>query len=130
MFITADQLLAHMIGDYVIQSDYMANEKTKNSLVCLMHVITYAIPFAFITQSVPALIVIAGTHFLIDRWKIARHVCWFKNLFSPFLWRHPWSECSSTGYHRDRPPWMNVWLLIIVDNCMHVVCNGLAIRFL
>lgn len=130
MFITADQLLAHMIGDYVIQSDYMANEKTKNSFVCFMHVITYAIPFAFITQSVPALIAIAGTHFLIDRWRIARYVCWIKNLFSPFLWRHPWSECSTTGYHKDRAPWMSVWLLIIADNCMHVVCNGLAIRFL
>ncbi len=46
--ITADQLLCHAIGDYVIQSDWMANEKTKRSLAALAHVLTYAVPFLFL----------------------------------------------------------------------------------
>jgi len=41
-----------------------------------------------------------------------------------------WAECAATGYPPDRPAWLAVWLLIIADNVMHVVINGLAIRYL
>jgi hypothetical protein len=34
-----------------------------------------------------------------------------------------------TGYHKDKPPWMAVWLLIIADNTLHLLCNGLALAF-
>ena len=102
--------------------------------------------------------VIAGTHFVIDRWRLARYVCWLKNFLQPkFKWARdcacgptekcgplcgtpeavvtmvrnfPWSECSDTGYHKSRPPWLSVWLLIIADNVMHVLCNALALRYL
>ena len=43
--ITADQLLAHAIGDYVIQSDWMATSKTKQSFAAGVHAVSYAIPF-------------------------------------------------------------------------------------
>ncbi len=33
-------------------------------------------------------------------------------------------------YPPDRPPWLAVWLLIIADNVMHVLINGLALRYL
>lgn len=127
--ITADQLLCHAIGDYVIQSDWMANEKTKRSVAALAHVVTYALPFLFLRPSLAALAVIVGTHFVIDRWRLARFICYLKNqmLGAGF---QPWSECNGTGYHRDRPPWMAVWLMIIADNCMHVLINGLALRYL
>jgi hypothetical protein len=156
MLITADQLLCHAFGDYVFQSDYMASHKTRQSVAALAHAVTYTFSFLLLTRSVPALLVIFGTHFVIDRWRLARYVCWIKNFLQPkFLWtrtcscgpsekcgpscgkpvttlvrNYPWSECSATGYHEDRPAWMSVWLLIIADNCLHVVCNGLAIRFL
>lgn len=126
--ITADQLLLHAIGDYVIQSDWMATEKTKRSLAALIHVVTYALPFLLLTRSITALAVIAGTHFVIDRWRLARYVCWAKNRIWPG-WR-PWSECVGTGYPADRPAWLATWLMIIVDNTMHVLINGAALRWL
>lgn len=128
--VSADQLLAHAVGDYVLQSHWMANEKTKRSVACLAHALTYTLPFALITRSPAALATIASTHFVIDRWRLARFVCWFKNLAGPAAWRKPWSECSATGYGEEVPPWMSVWLMIVTDNVMHVLCNGLAIRFL
>lgn len=130
MFITADALVLHAIGDYVLQSDWMANEKTKASAAALAHAVTYTLPFAILTRSVPALLVIFGTHFAIDRWRLARYLCWIKNFVQPGFRNHPWSECSGTGYHKDRPTWMSVWLMIITDNVMHVLCNAAAIRFL
>ncbi len=126
--ITADQLLLHVIGDYIVQSDWMATEKTKRSFAALIHVVTYALPFLLLTQSITALAVIAGTHFIIDRWRLARFVCWAKNW--PWPGRRPWSECAGNGYPADRPPWLTTWLMIIVDNTMHVVINGVALRWL
>jgi hypothetical protein len=163
MFVTADQLVAHAIGDYLLQSDWMANEKTKRSLAAALHAITYAIPFLWLRPSWAALAVIVGTHFLIDRWRLARFVVWAKNYSAPwtlqkcdtrevaagvirnvrdkfsviFFGRYvlacqnpPWRECTATGYAPDRPPWLAVWLLIIADNVLHVLCNAAALAYL
>ena len=165
MLISADQLVAHLVGDYVFQSDWMASEKTKKSVAALAHVVTYTLPFLFLTTSWKALLFVAGTHFLIDRWRLARYVCWAKNFLQPkiievevslstpippgykhlrlegeptdngrthkvMLRNYPWSECVGTGYHKDRPAWMAVWLMIIADNTMHVILNGLALKYL
>jgi hypothetical protein len=128
--ITADQLLAHALGDYVIQSDWMANEKTKRSLAALVHALTYALPFLLLTSSPGALAIIVSTHFVIDRWRLARFVVFAKNFLGPRSKWPRWSECSQTGYPSDRPPWLAVWLLIIADNVLHVFINGAAIRWL
>ena len=125
---TAGQIIAHLVGDYIIQSDRMANEKIKSSLWAILHAVTYVIPFLFITRSYLAILVIVSTHFIIDRWRLARHVCWFKNVIGGSY--APWSDCNGTGYHKDRPPWLAVWLLIIADNTVHLLINGLAITYL
>jgi hypothetical protein len=126
--ITADQLLCHAAGDYVLQSDWMANEKTKRSAAALAHVLTYSLPFLLLRPSPIALAVIVGTHFVFDRWRLARFVVWAKNFLGPG--NPPWSECSATGYPSARPAWLSVWLLIIADNVMHVAINGAALRWL
>lgn len=138
--ITADQLLAHAIGDYVIQSDWMANEKTKRSAAALAHVLAYALPFLFLRPSHAALAVIVSTHFVIDRWRLARFVVWAKNIaLCPPSYENArgdagpqfaWSNCKGTGYPSERHPWMAVWLLIIADNVLHVCINGAALRWL
>lgn len=120
-------VLAHMLGDYVIQSDWMALEKTKRWLPAVAHAVSYGLPFLVVTRNPLALVVIVVTHAVIDHYRLARHVVWAKNLLAPRSYRHPWSECSGTGYHQDRPAWMAVWLMIIADNTMHVVINSLAI---
>ena len=121
MIFTADQIVAHLIGDYIFQSHWMATEKTKNSVAAAVHAITYSIPFLFITQSPETLAIICGTHFLVDRFRIARFVVWFKN--------DPWKPLTATGYQDDVPPWLSVWLLIIADNTIHIAINGLAIWY-
>jgi hypothetical protein len=123
-------LLAHGVGDYLIQTDWMATEKTKRWLPAVAHGVTYGVAYLFVTQSPAALAVIVLTHIVIDRHRLARHVVWFKNLFAPKAHRHPWSECSATGYHHSRPVWLSTWLMIIADNIIHLVINYLAIGFL
>lgn len=135
--ITADQLLCHAIGDYVLQSHWMATEKTKRSVAALFHVATYALPFGLLRPSAFALFVIVATHFVIDRWRLARFVVAFKNyLGTPPLplqmsFTSYWHNCDPlTGFPDGTPAWLGVWLLIIVDNIMHVTINGLALKYL
>lgn len=126
--ITADQLVAHAIGDYVLQSDWMATEKTKQNVAALAHAAVYSLVFMVFTFHPLALAFIFWTHFAIDRWRLARYVVWAKNWIG--YGNRPWSECVATGYPPDRPAWLTVWLLIIADNVLHVLCNALAVAYL
>lgn len=70
----------HMVGDYLIQTDWMASQKTKRWLPAIAHGATYTIPFAlFVTRSPLALLAIGVTHILIDHWRLAKYVIWLKN---------------------------------------------------
>jgi hypothetical protein len=143
MLVSADQIVAHLVGDYILQSDWMANEKTKRSVAAVAHALTYALPFLFFRPSLAAFTFIVATHFVIDRWRLARYVVWAKNWLAPwtvvtdttwnlryyFAPNRPWRDCSSTGYDPERPAWLAVWLLIIADNTLHLICNGIALRF-
>lgn len=137
-FFTADQLVAHAVGDYVLQSDWMANEKTKSSLAAAIHALSYLFPFLLLTHSIPVLAVMAGTHFVIDRWRLARWVVLAKNLALPPAENDTWQEIQApngrwdlaTGSPKERPAFLSVWLLIIVDNLMHVAINAAALRWL
>lgn len=125
--ITADQLLAHAVGDYVLQSDWMANGKSSKSLAALAHALTYVLPFLFITTNPLTLLVIGGTHFLIDRYRLARYLIWLRNI--PWPGSVSWAECSQTGFVPGLPVHLSAWLLIIVDNIIHVAINGAAIAW-
>ncbi|WP_435601345.1 DUF3307 domain-containing protein [Streptomyces sp. C10-9-1] len=123
-------LLAHLAGDYLLQSDWMAQEKTRRWWPAAAHALTYGLPFLLVTQSPAALAVIVATHAVIDRYRLARHLVWAKNFLAPRRYWHPWATCQATGYHPDRPAWLAVWLLIIADNTMHLAINTAAVHWL
>lgn len=145
------ELILHLLGDYVLQSDWMANNKTKSSVAAGCHALVYSLPFLLLSPSWLAFAVILGTHFLIDRFRLARFVVWGKNCLGSPSWLrmmawgdlHPrattdtpefcrlrWSNCSSTGYPSDTPAWLAVWLLIAADNTLHLAINHAALRWL
>jgi hypothetical protein len=182
--ITGDQIAAHLVGDYLLQSQWMADQKTRRLLVAAIHALTYSAAFYFLRPSLPAWLVMVVTHALIDRYRLARYVVWLKNCLSPFnvlgalrlispwrcrhpawlrnfepdvyaficacgarkdcgVWSEewsdhpgrlssnpPWAECSATGYQKDLPPWLATWLLIIADNILHLIINGICLTYL
>ena len=162
--ITADQLVAHAIGDYILQSDWMASKKRTESAAAFAHALTYTLcflPWLLTSASGSSAFwrsfVICATHYLIDRYGLARYVVWAKNFLAPrwmelgafvslpsagndappsfygtgtYVRNLPWSQCQGTGYPTDRPPFLAVWLLIIADNVLHVLINGAALRWL
>ena len=144
-----EQLILHLFGDYVTQSDWMASRKTTDSVAAAAHAIVYSLPFLFLGPSPLAFAVILSTHFLIDRFRLARYVCYAKNYLAPAWtmeyrwvsetdtyvrepkhWWYRWVDCETTGYHKSRPDWLAVWLLIAADNTLHLAINHLALRFL
>jgi hypothetical protein len=125
------ELIAHLLGDYVLQSDWMAQEKTKRWGVAVVHAIVYSLPFLLLCSPSPAaLAVMVLTHAIIDRLRLAKYVGYAKNFLSPRSFWYAWADCEATGYHKDRPAWLAVWLLIITDNAMHLLINHLALRYL
>jgi hypothetical protein len=123
-----EQLLLHLIGDYLTQTDWMANEKTKRNAAALVHATVYTIPFLLLSPSFAALMVIGVTHYFIDRYRLARFVVFAKNwATNPGL---RWAACRATGYPETMPAWLSVWLLIVADNTLHLCINYAALRWL
>lgn len=140
--ISADQILAHLWGDYLLQSHFAATEKTRSSRACLLHVALYTPTFLLFKPSIPALILIAGSHFLIDRYRLARYVVWAKNWICPW-WRNRdekadinhrmrWAtrRPTATGYPPSTPEWLAFDLLIVADNILHLTLNAIALKYL
>ncbi len=118
------QVFLHFVGDYILQNHWMSVNKKKKGLngfmACLIHCVTYSLPFLFI-GSLPAVGVIFATHFIIDRWNI---VPWFIAV------KNGTFHTRNAGFPDGTPQWLSVWLLIIIDNIFHVTCNMLALEFL
>lgn len=150
------QIFFHLLGDYITQSDWMADNKAKDWRAALLHATIYTLPFCLIAPDGNARAVIFASHFVIDHWRFAVGVVWFKNCaLDPRAWfavwhilndrmgnaplppaaekfckLYDWKNCNVTGYPAEKPFALAIWLLIIVDNTFHLACNYLAIRFL
>lgn len=132
-------ILAHLVGDYLLQTDSMAQRKTTSWRWALTHAGMYSVPYAvllFILHGridwpvAVAYLVIAGTHAVIDRYRLAKHVIWVLNHILPHDERddYPWAEArDNQGYRAESPAWMRTWLMIIVDNSIHLCLNAFAI---
>jgi hypothetical protein len=106
----------------------MAQEKVRRWWPAILHGTIYTLPYALITQNLWALAVIGGTHIVIDRLRLAKHITWIKNQLAPRAFRYSWVEAkNNAGFSKDTPAWLSTWLMIIMDNGIHLVINTLAL---
>lgn len=120
---------AHILGDYCVQSSWMAAEKTKHSIPAAAHAITYTACFLPVTRSWRTLAVIGTTHFAIDRWRLVQYPAYLKNQLAPERYRYSWARArKGTGYEVRNPVWLSVMLTIIVDNSLHIWINRWALK--
>ncbi len=123
-----EQLILHLVGDYVTQTDWMAKKKLESFAVALLHAGVYALPFLLITSSALALATIFVSHAVVDHFRLARYLIFAKNWTTDRGLQ--WADCAATGFHKDTPAWLAVWLLIAVDNTTHLAINYAALRWL
>lgn len=111
--------ILHLIGDYLLQNDWMAHNKTKEWLPAQAHACIYSYPFLFIVNNDWYwFLIIFMTHVFIDRYRLATY--WIK------LVNWNWHS-KNFGFADDKPQWMSVWLMIIIDNTFHIIFNTTAI---
>lgn len=125
-----EQLIAHLFGDYVLQSDWMALKKRKSFLAALVHALAYSLPFLLLQPSLAAWLVIMFTHAVIDHLGLAKYVGFVKNFLAPPSGWPTWEKTNATEYSDEKPVWMSTWLFIITDNAMHLAINYAALRWL
>jgi hypothetical protein len=98
-----EQLILHLFGDYVTQSDWMAQNKTKAYWPALAHAIVYSLPFLALVKwdnrGGIAWGVIFWTHLFIDRYRLARYVVWAKNWLGP---SRKWAEFEPYDYWKEK----------------------------
>jgi len=96
-------IYAHLIGDYLIQTDWMATGKKRSSGICAIHVLTYLVPFLFCGLAWWQLTLIGVQHFAQDR---TGFVVW--------LMKVKGSTDFATGP-------LSPWSIIVVDNVLHIL---------
>lgn len=115
--------ILHLVGDYLTQNDWMAQNKTKVSIIAATHAFIYSAPFLFLFHNPNGKtnyywLIIIVSHFFIDRFRLATY--WIK------LINWNWSSINF-GYADDKPSFMSTWLMIIIDNTFHILFNSLSI---
>jgi hypothetical protein len=122
-------ILAHLIGDYLLQNDWMAQNKQKSSWACTVHVATYMIPFFFCGLTEWQFLLIAIQHWVQDRasvWIFDNGEFTDGKLYDEE--GHRANQVSFVKYlmiktgHRDftKEPFAP-WSIILTDNIIHIL---------
>ena len=121
--------ICHLIGDYLLQNNWMAQNKTKSFFPCMIHIGLYMLPFCILLEWYPegsytialaAGIIIGTTHYFIDRYDLAKY--WI------MLVNWSWGE-SNYGYGDNMPPVLAIFLKIIIDNTFHLIINSICLYY-
>lgn len=114
-------IMAHMMGDYLFQNDWMAQHKTvkdgesvfaaRGLLNCIVHCLIYTACVGFVCAVASprpfgalGLGFVFVTHVLMDRYRLA-------TVWMDLVGQHGFKE------H------MSPWSVIIVDNSIHLLCS-------
>ena len=71
-------VFCHLIGDYVLQSDFLASTKGKNWYHLIVHCALYCVPFAVVFGMTWHVGVLFATHVIVDsmkaRWGVLSYI--------------------------------------------------------
>ncbi len=119
------RLLAHLVGDYLLQTHYEASEKVNHWVPATTHALKYTSAFLPLTRNTKALTVIGGTHLILDRYRLAKHVNLLLNQASP---KDYWDkDLTNAGSPDSVPVGLATALMFITDNTIHMLINEWAL---
>lgn len=123
-------IIGHLIGDYILQTDWMALNKKKHTWPCFIHCLLWSLSVTLISgASLLAFTLLFITHFIQDRTNI---IIWWMKL----KWKDQskFMECDTLlikhDYEPSIKPGLGPWSIIIVDNVWHIIFITLIWRFL
>lgn len=113
-------IIGHLVGDYLLQNDWMAMNKKKETLPCTVHCALWTLSVGMFSGWAfdhpfpsPLPIILFMTHFIQDRTQIV--------LF--------WMTRVNRQKKFAEPP-MAPWSLVVVDNVWHIVTLWAVWRFI
>jgi hypothetical protein len=97
-------IIGHLVADYLLQFDFIAEDKKKNSLICALHCLIWTVLVCSMGNiwNIYACSILFATHFIQDRWHII-----------------PWYMKKIGQKNFTKPPFAP-WSLIVVDNVWHI----------
>ena len=107
-------IIGHLVGDYLLQSDWMAQNKKLRSWPCFVHCAIWTLCVSLWSNfelGLVATLFLFTCHFIQDRTHIVKN----------------WMCLMSPGF--TMPP-LAPWSLIVVDNVWHIVQIWFAFEFL
>lgn len=106
-------LIGHLVGDYLLQNDWMALNKKQSSFHCAIHCGIWALAVSAFGEYFDPITfsVLFATHFIQDRTGV---VLWYMKLIG--------QEKFATGICAP-------WSVIVVDNVWHIVTIYALWRF-
>jgi len=126
-------LCCHLVGDYLLQSQAMADRKVTDFRWAVIHAMFYLLPFMVVpfvagvdsVRWVVAVNIIFWSHAIIDRFRVAaRLAAWYgTGTRKSGIW------AKYNVSQDDVPPFLSVWLTIIADNTLHLVINGVCVAW-
>ncbi len=102
-------LCGHLVGDYIVQNDWMAAGKTQRSLPCTVHCLLYTLAVwgcSFWWMPLWGLAVCFAVHWPIDRFRLA--AWWMRNV-------------SGQAFFASKEHLMFPWSIVVVDNTAHLL---------
>jgi hypothetical protein len=98
-------IIGHLVGDYLLQNDWMAMNKKRSTFHCAIHCTLWTASVCLIASwcNVVAIAILWLAHFLQDRTQII--VFWMRSI----------------GQNKFIQPPMAPWSVIVVDNVWHIV---------
>lgn len=111
----AAAIIGHLVGDYILQNDWMAKNKKASSVPCAVHCCLWTASVCLFAGWVSPLViaVLWIEHFIQDRTQIVRFVM-----------------TRITGQAGFTEPPFAPWSLIVVDNTWHLVTIWAVWRFI
>jgi len=105
--------IAHLVGDYLLQTDRMAGGKKNDPWICTEHVAAYMLPFLlFVDLTWQQFILIAAQHWIQDRTEIVTQLMTNVTGHKDFAENQKYSPWSLIIHDNI---WHLVWLYIIIE---------------
>jgi hypothetical protein len=105
-------LVAHMVGDFLLQTDWMAKNKKRSFFACTIHVFLYMMPFLFLGLMWWQLLIIALQHWIQDK---TTFVNWYM---------------AKTGSVEFANPPFSPWSVFVVDATFHLLTIAIVVNLL
>lgn len=107
-------IIGHLVGDYLLQNDWMAMNKKQNPLICMVHAILWTLAVCLFAgwYNPYAISALLCTHFIQDH----------SNIVGKWM--------SLIGQKQFATGPCSPWSIIVVDNVWHIVTIWAVWKFI